>query len=509
AHPDGKIFFEAPLEAVSERLVLIGLVERVFLCLRDESLDEAHPLFRDGPNYGLLQAWLRDAKWEGAVAAFEALELSHGGGRLARRTWSVTTKRQGAKGSPARLYDRLLIPGIQQSAREVLQSRLGHLGYSHAHCPGMMVTIYVTSILAYIALPILQRRVRQGYFPHKGLHHSICWGLAKTAQLEPGQLVVDPMAGKGVILLEAAAYWPSCRYLAGEADSDQLSKAAENLAYATARGVLREGAKGIGLLWADCRRLPLPSASVDVVLCDLPWGRQFGEEESNTPLYRELLIEVARVLRRQKGRALLFTMSTAGNDKAMSAAIDASDLCLVRNVRFRFGGNHNRLPCTLYCLAHPPLQGASRAGAAALEGLFDWSCFERCQHRSSSSVAQAERSGAESTDFVFQDVKPLLEFYLPGPSAEAEGATARGEVGGGSRNPSTGQPQPALSREGACFALHLCREEYARALCFYRMRHLAPATKVPKSAPMGRKRAAGWPLVVWPARSRDSPTRAA
>ena len=36
---------------------------------------------------------------------------------------------------------------------------------------------------------------------------------------------------------------------------------------------------GGALLQADVRHLPLPDGSVDVVLCDLPFGRQFGTLE--------------------------------------------------------------------------------------------------------------------------------------------------------------------------------------------------------------------------------------
>jgi len=327
--------------------------------------------------------------------------------------------------------------------------------------------------------------VKHGYFPHKGLHHSICWGLAKTAKLAPGQLVLDPMAGKGVVLLEAAAYWPSCKYLAGEADGEQLSKAAENLAYAASRGVLKNGSSGIGLLQADCRHIPLPSESVDAVLCDLPWGRQFGTEDSNAALYAELLAEVARVLSRQGGRAVLFTMATPGNSASMSRAIGATGLCLVREVNFRFGGNHNRFLCTLYCLAHSATgascleESTSPSGmeckrgpevGVTVEDLFDWCCFEGCPPHAEESPGDSSTglcSPAEATNFVFQDVKPLLELYRPLPNEEALEGMACGQGSCG--------PQDSAPRQELCQRLHdsrgcracLITEEFGTSLSSY------------------------------------------
>ncbi|CAE7569581.1 unnamed protein product [Symbiodinium natans] len=51
----------------------------------------------------------------------------------------------------------------------------------------------------------------------------------------------------------------------------------------------------------------LASASVDAVVCDLPFGKQYGSEADNVELYPAALAEFCRVLRPGTGRAVLLT----------------------------------------------------------------------------------------------------------------------------------------------------------------------------------------------------------
>ncbi|CAL1159367.1 unnamed protein product, partial [Cladocopium goreaui] len=251
-----------------ERVVCLSMVERVFLCLHREELHESHDLCSSGPNYSLLQDWVYRIDW---AEAFKVIDQLHG---RRPQTWMLDSKRHGCKGSPTRAFDRLV---MQQKVRDVLHEVLAHFCCRHDPRATLMVYVFISATLGFIGVPLLHRRVKQGYFPHKGLHHSLCWGLAATAALQVGELVIDPMAGKGVVLLEAAAFWPSCRFLGLELDTQQLACARENLGYARDRGVLPL-AQSIGLVQADCSALPLAAGSVDVVLCDLPYGRQYGTE---------------------------------------------------------------------------------------------------------------------------------------------------------------------------------------------------------------------------------------
>eukprot|EP00931_Biecheleriopsis_adriatica_P031647 TRINITY_DN18527_c0_g1_i1.p1 TRINITY_DN18527_c0_g1~~TRINITY_DN18527_c0_g1_i1.p1 ORF type:complete len:483 (-),score=63.70 TRINITY_DN18527_c0_g1_i1:62-1453(-) len=408
---DGKIFLETSLSAISERLMGTGLIERVFLCLHKEPLAEDHPVCRDGPNYQVLKSWLRSVDWRAALQTVDELHRDQGAPR-GPRAWTVFSKRQGAKGSLIREFDRL---DMQQHAREVLHECLEPLSCWHdSKAPEFMVYVFLTSALALVAIPVLQRRVKQGYFPHKGLHHSLCWGMARTAKLLPGELVVDPMAGRGVVVLEAAVYWPDCQYLMSEANTEQLAKAWENLHYAASRGVFLHGTSPLTLLRADCRCLPIQDGYVDVVLSDLPWGRQFGTEESNVALYSALLREVSRVLRPGRGRAVLITSATSRNMDSISSALVGTELLLVKALRFRFGGNHDRVRCIMYCLQRSE-QGSF--AAPVTEDLFDWSCFgDAARDGDMDKPLQETLSELDKdaeAEFVWKGVKPLLHLYRP------------------------------------------------------------------------------------------------
>eukprot|EP00434_Breviolum_minutum_P038078 symbB.v1.2.033773.t1/scaffold4244.1/size42487/1 len=386
---DGKIFLETSVKVLLERVVCLSMVERVFLCLHREELHEQHELCKNGPNYALLQDWVYNVDWDAAFRVIDQLHCER------PSTWMLDSKRHGSKGSPTRAFDRLV---MQQKVRDVLHEILPQFGCQHDPRATLMVYVFISATLGFIGVPLLHRRVKQGYFPHKGLHHSLCWGLAATAALK---LVLDPMAGKGVVLLEAAAFWPWCKFLGLELDQQQLACAKENLRYAGERGVL-PFAQSIGFARADCARLPLSPGSVDVVLCDLPYGRQYGTEAANHQLYALALLEIARVLK-PTGRAVLITAATDSNDSAMKAAIAAAELEMVRRLGFKFGGNRDRLRCAMYCLA------GKTASLASYGDMFDWTCVQRME------------TLAGSEDLVWKAAKPVLQVYVPLKACDASG----------------------------------------------------------------------------------------
>ncbi|CAJ1458569.1 unnamed protein product [Effrenium voratum] len=430
---DGKIFLETSMEVLAERVVCLSMVERVFLCLREEELSEEHQLFRDGPNYWLLQEWIRGVNW---AAAFKVIDEMHG---QRPRAWMLDSKRHGSRGSSMRAFDRLI---MQQKVRDVLHQLLPEFGCDHhPYNADLMVYVFISATLGFVGVPLLHRRVKQGYFPHKGLHHSLCWGLAATAGLKAGEMVIDPMAGKGVVLLEAAAFWPACCYQGLELDVQQLVQAQANLCYAQERGVLPLG-QSVGFVRADCRNLPLADGSVDVVLSDLPYGRQYGSEEENHALYAAALLEIARVLT-VKGRAVLITSDTDSNNEAMAAATLRAQLHTVRRVGFRFGGNKDRVRCAMYCLVTQ-----ATASTAKTADLFDWSCIRRVE---------------ATPGFVWKAAKPLLQVYVP---LKATGGQARERVlrqkdGGASKMQAFAHARPALE----CYAL----DELGIACSLYRI----------------------------------------
>jgi tRNA (guanine6-N2)-methyltransferase len=113
-------------------------------------------------------------------------------------------------------------------------------------------------------------------------------------------IFVDPMAGAGTILLERAAAGPFAEIHGGDINGDALAAMQVNL----------RGVRGtIHLSRWDARKLPLEDGEVDKVAVNLPFGKQIADESLLPALYREVLAEIARVLR-PGGRLVALAGST-------------------------------------------------------------------------------------------------------------------------------------------------------------------------------------------------------
>lgn len=121
---------------------------------------------------------------------------------------------------------------------------------------------------------------------------------------------VDPMAGAGTILIERAAAGPFDEIHGGDISTEAVGAMQENL-----RGVR---GRIITSRW-DARRLPFDDGTVDKVAVNLPFGKQVGDEARLPELYRDMLAEVARILR-TGGRfvALVGDARTLENARAIS-----------------------------------------------------------------------------------------------------------------------------------------------------------------------------------------------
>ncbi|KAM4607227.1 uncharacterized protein thumpd2 [Polymixia lowei] len=135
-------------------------------------------------------------------------------------------------------------------------------------------------------LPLANR----SYIKNTGLRSTVAWAMGSLAQIQPGSCVLDPMCGVGTILLEAVQEHKDAHFLGVDIDDGQLQRANENVAFADLRG-------RIHLLKASCMELPLPSASADAVVCDLPFGRKFDTKTHMAANLPVIITEMERVLR--------------------------------------------------------------------------------------------------------------------------------------------------------------------------------------------------------------------
>jgi 23S rRNA G2445 N2-methylase RlmL len=103
-----------------------------------------------------------------------------------------------------------------------------------------------------------------------------------------GHRVLNVACGSGTLLVERLLRAPATAAVGVDVDPAALACARANLAAAGCAG-------RAALVRADAGRLPLAAATVDELVCDLPFGMVVGTPRDNERLYPRLLAEAARV----------------------------------------------------------------------------------------------------------------------------------------------------------------------------------------------------------------------
>ena len=185
----------------------------------------------------------------------------------------------------------------------------------------------------------------------KALHAPLAWALVVLANPQPGEVVLDPVCGRGGLLIEGALEFgeKGVHFIGADKDEKQVQACKGNLSGAAAyfdqqggqhesvktrnvshqpttlppkspfsetarddnKAVANAAASSVSLLsvqvlQADARHLPLETGSVDCVVMDLPFGKKHGKQLSLCGL---VLAEAARVLKPSFGRCVVFTTS--------------------------------------------------------------------------------------------------------------------------------------------------------------------------------------------------------
>jgi 23S rRNA G2445 N2-methylase RlmL len=134
------------------------------------------------------------------------------------------------------------------------------------------------------------------------LRPTVAAAMVRLAGIGPGMTVLDPMCGAGTILAETIELarrrkGGRVEVLGGDVDPNALFVTSENLHKVGPAGLVR---------W-DARRLPLPTAAVDRIITNPPFGKQLASPDEVAPLYAAVAAEWDRVLR-PGGRAVFLVM---------------------------------------------------------------------------------------------------------------------------------------------------------------------------------------------------------
>jgi 16S rRNA G966 N2-methylase RsmD len=138
------------------------------------------------------------------------------------------------------------------------------------------------------------------------LRPEICAALARVEPLAGAQLVMDPFAGSGAI---------------GDACLDAGARSVW-LNDLDPKGGRRAGQPGVRWTSADFRKLRVPAQSVDAIVSDPPWGRNWTVRHGVDHLYRDFGAAVQAWLR--PGGALV--LLTGAPDGAVELMLDAGRL---------------------------------------------------------------------------------------------------------------------------------------------------------------------------------------
>ncbi|KAF7704776.1 THUMP domain-containing protein 2 isoform X1 [Silurus meridionalis] len=167
--------------------------------------------------------------------------------------------------------------------------------------PTVEVNVYISDDHCVVGIPLLRQPLAtRSYLKHTGLRSTIAWAMASLCNLQEASVVLDPMCGVGTILLEAVQECPNGVFIGMDSDGAQLKKAVENVHAAGQK-------ERVLFVQSSCMALPLPSSSVDAVVCDVPFGRKFSCGMDMSAALPHLLAEMERVLR--EGGTLVLLLS--------------------------------------------------------------------------------------------------------------------------------------------------------------------------------------------------------
>lgn len=113
-----------------------------------------------------------------------------------------------------------------------------------------------------------------------------------------GECIIDPLCGTGIILSEGFRKNKKTLWQGDDCDRGAISLVRE-----------RFKKNEIPVQQWDARDLPLPNETIDGIVTNLPFGKEYSSPEENKTLYRELIRHWTIKLQPQ-GRMVLLTADT-------------------------------------------------------------------------------------------------------------------------------------------------------------------------------------------------------
>ncbi|XP_063217396.1 tRNA (guanine(6)-N2)-methyltransferase THUMP3-like [Bacillus rossius redtenbacheri] len=225
----------------------------------------------------------------------------------------------------------------------VLQDKFNWIVDLSVHDLEVVLTVKDDVLYCGIALTKESKHHRNiAHFGPTTLRATICYNLLRLGAPAVGDVIIDPLCGGGSISIEGCIAFPGTYHLCGDVHLKATSRTSKNIKD------LRNKESFIELLMWDAKALPLLDSCVDLFVTDLPFGKRSGSRHDNRTLYRDVLVELGRVVRPSSGRAVLLTQDR----NSMSVAF--SQTCGLWTITKIMRANIGGLDAAVYVLRREP-----------------------------------------------------------------------------------------------------------------------------------------------------------
>ncbi|MGH0114849.1 UNVERIFIED_CONTAM: hypothetical protein FKN15_064091 [Acipenser sinensis] len=182
------------------------------------------------------------------------------------------------------------------------------LAYGMLSCILQVESFFLPFTVIEIPNPPILRRHDSLQFGLEGIT-----GVYNDNRLLPSQIAYFEMSG--------AMEWPCSYYMAGDNNELAINRTINNINHIHNKRH-NKGSTACGLpidtvQWDLCK-LPIRTASADIIVTDMPFGKRIGSRKKNWDLYPSCLKEMGRVCRPEIGKAVLLTQDKKCFAKTLS-----------------------------------------------------------------------------------------------------------------------------------------------------------------------------------------------
>lgn len=274
----GKVFFHK--EGSLDSLLVLKTVERLFVKVVHV---EVEPNIQDS----LLEDWL-------------TCKLSHTSNFFSDclLTWKEIANINSDCAVKFRINSRLSGGFRKASNFQRVSSLVGSVFMQHLDScvidvkdPDLEIFLHLNDSFLTVGLQVTKKPLsHRSYLNHILVRSTVCVAMCMAVDLSSKDVILDPMCGAATILVEAIKQF-NCKAAVGvDCDPLQLKLAQDNLSTSLAF-------RHVDLICGDSRSIIFKDQWFDVVLCDVPFGRKFGEFKEIQRLLTSIVKTVDIVLK--------------------------------------------------------------------------------------------------------------------------------------------------------------------------------------------------------------------